>query len=1178
MGNCLAVPVSPRRGGTWVNGDWQPSGVMTVSEAAPASPGFLAASPYSGVSRVSGSPYKGSSTNSPLQEHGIRHSQQLRRSQHWGARTPGGEAPDCGAPGSGRRRQSAIDPFADLPGEPEVDETPKSWTRGELIGEGAFGSVYSGLDNDTGRLMAVKQVRVPRAAAVKGKVAVHLSGLEADINVLRRLKHPNIVRYLGSERQDDFIHIFLEFVPGGSIAQLLTRFGALCEAVVRVYTRDILMGLAYLHQHRIMHRDIKGANLLVASSGRIKLADFGASRKIEELASCDSNIAKSLRGTAYWMAPEVIKQDGHGRAADIWSVGCTIIEMVTGKPPWTQYDNQVSAMYHIAQAIGGPPLPDCLSHEGRDFLRLCFNRNPKARATAAELLRHPFLQPVAPAIPRSPGGSVASTTAATSPAVHRAEALSPLQLPQDQLTGGPSLFVPNQAPGAPVSPIPEETEEWMHSMKSGISTSPPKSNVSPSPASGSLVDSLRATLAVPATPAAASAPPLPNTQRQLPQPQQRSPRNASPMQQGLGSPLQQGLLQHTLSPSPRMSPQQQTHPQPSPQQPCRQQTPPHKQHQTPPQASPQWQEQQLQQGLVSERVSSPPPMIDLDSVHSVKSCTEPLPATGAPQASSGLSDIPGSIKMQLPAAQQDQQEGQQEQQQQQHGEQQQQQQQPAVAAEGAEAPAVEFVPPTPPQPRPPGSLGPRAHPLADETDSIADNPFEEFNPMEDPEPRWDAGTCNNHAQAEPASPSKPMFARVDTAGLSCMSPGPRLHGPAEALCHEDAASEDGGSPRALHFAPTQLPPPAVAESLQQGMAIQDWVARASAAAVKHASQPFVHDDGAQRLAAALSAAGSGDLPQHPAPGAKAERQSGIGATVAALGAALSINKQQQPGAEQPAAAHAAASVAASVAADIAAPEAPGAEAAAAEAAAVEDDQVDYLSASSGSHSGLDDGGLIYEQEQASPNVQPGTASSDRRQWGDLRRSSGSMSSGGGGRKQEAVTPQKQQTVARSQTLPRGERGGGGGGYATGSPGGKASPAKPLKSALRSSSSIGALSRSTSLPPRRIAGSATAMVAATAAGSSSTGHGGTHGGGGLNPKPRAPGYADMPSPVQRQKSAGRTQRSASPAARRRGAAVSRSLSSLPTSQPARAGNGSARGDGESAAQAVASMLQRVASKK
>lgn len=207
-----------------------------------------------------------------------------------------------------------------------------------------------------------------------------------------------------------------------------------------------------------------------------------------------------------------------------------------------------------------------------------------------------------------------------------------------------------------------------------------------------------------------------------------------------------------------------------------------------------------------------------------------------------------------------------------------------------------------------------------------------------------------------------------------------------------------------------------------------------------------------------------------------------------------------------------------------------------------------------------------------PSESAGTASTDRRQWGDLRRSSGSVSSGGGGRKQEAVTPQKQQPVARSQTLPRGgSGGGGGGGYATGSPSGKGSPAKPLKSALRSSS---ALSRSTSLPPRRATGAAAATTGATAAGSSS----GHAGGGGLNPKPRAPGYADMPSPVQRQKSAGRTQHCASPAARRRGGAVSKSLSALPTSQAAKAAGGSARGDGESAAQAVASMLQRVANKK
>ena len=98
-------------------------------------------------------------------------------------------------------------------------------------------------------------------------------------------------------------------------------------------------GLEYLHAHDVVHRDIKGANVLVDCNGICKLADFGGAKKIYSAANKEQYT--SLRGTPYWMAPEVIKQTGHGRKADIWSVGCTVIEMATGKPPWSQYKNLV---------------------------------------------------------------------------------------------------------------------------------------------------------------------------------------------------------------------------------------------------------------------------------------------------------------------------------------------------------------------------------------------------------------------------------------------------------------------------------------------------------------------------------------------------------------------------------------------------------------------------------------------------------------------------------------------------------------------------------------------------------------------------------------------------------------------------------------------------------------------
>ncbi len=202
---------------------------------------------------------------------------------------------------------------------------PLAWKQGQLIGKGAFGNVFKGLVHATGQEVAVKQVPLPRDA---GKVSDQIRSLESEVAVLRTLHHENIVRYLGTERTEEYLNIFLEFVPGGSIANKLQTWGPLREDTIRVYAKQILHGLDYLHRQKIMHRDIKGANILVDNHGVIKLADFGASKKIEDLATIGGS--RSIRGTPNYMAPEVIRQLGHGRAADIWSLGCVVIEMATG--------------------------------------------------------------------------------------------------------------------------------------------------------------------------------------------------------------------------------------------------------------------------------------------------------------------------------------------------------------------------------------------------------------------------------------------------------------------------------------------------------------------------------------------------------------------------------------------------------------------------------------------------------------------------------------------------------------------------------------------------------------------------------------------------------------------------------------------------------------------------------
>ncbi|KAJ7973364.1 Mitogen-activated protein kinase kinase [Quillaja saponaria] len=282
-----------------------------------------------------------------------------------------------------------------LPAPPPSPPIPKDdppsirWRKGELIGCGAFGRVYMGMNLDSGELLAVKQVLIAASSASKEKAQVHIKELEEEVKLLKDLSHPNIVRYLGTVREEESLNILLEFVPGGSISSLLGKFGAFPETVIKTYTKQLLLGLEYLHKNGIMHRDIKGANILVDNKGCIKLADFGASKQVVELATISG--AKSMKGTPYWMAPEVILQTGHSFSADIWSVGCTVIEMATGKPPWSQQYQEVAALFHIGTTKSHPPIPEHLSVGAKDFLLKCLQKEPNLRPSASELLQHPFV-------------------------------------------------------------------------------------------------------------------------------------------------------------------------------------------------------------------------------------------------------------------------------------------------------------------------------------------------------------------------------------------------------------------------------------------------------------------------------------------------------------------------------------------------------------------------------------------------------------------------------------------------------------------------------------------------------------------------------------------------------------------------------------------------------------------
>ncbi|KAM6405478.1 mitogen-activated protein kinase kinase kinase 4 isoform 6-T6 [Pluvialis apricaria] len=266
----------------------------------------------------------------------------------------------------------------------------RSWELRTLInqtkGEGQYGKVYTCISVDTGELMAMKEIRFqPNDHKTIKETA-------DELKIFEGIKHPNLVRYFGVELHREEMYIFMEYCDEGTLEEV-SKLG-LQEHVIRLYSKQITIAINVLHEHGIVHRDIKGANIFLTSSGLIKLGDFGCSVKLKNNTQTMPGEVNSTLGTAAYMAPEVItraKGEGHGRAADIWSLGCVVIEMVTGKRPWHEYEHNFQIMYKVGMGHK-PPIPDKVSPEGKDFLCHCLESDPKMRWTASQLLDHPFVK------------------------------------------------------------------------------------------------------------------------------------------------------------------------------------------------------------------------------------------------------------------------------------------------------------------------------------------------------------------------------------------------------------------------------------------------------------------------------------------------------------------------------------------------------------------------------------------------------------------------------------------------------------------------------------------------------------------------------------------------------------------------------------------------------------------